>query len=146
MVNVLFIIALIFFASVSNQTRAFRCGVSLHSYQSQTVTRVIVPPLGLGGKLFFVDSMNGASVLSFLPSSKPKYKLKSYAIAVLADASAEISARSPVVVGSQINLKQRLMQDMKEAMKNKEKTKLSAIRSIQSAIKQKEVDDRIEVE
>jgi hypothetical protein len=43
-------------------------------------------------------------------------------------------------------IKQRLMQDMKEAMKNKDKAKLAAIRSIQAVIKQKEVDDRIEVE
>ncbi len=41
-------------------------------------------------------------------------------------------------------LKQRLGNDMKEAMRNKEKARLSAIRAVQSAIKQKEVDDRID--
>lgn len=41
-------------------------------------------------------------------------------------------------------LKARLMQDMKEAMKSKEKSRLAAIRAIQTAIKQKEVDDRQE--
>jgi uncharacterized protein YqeY len=35
---------------------------------------------------------------------------------------------------------------MKEAMKAKEKTKLASIRAIQTAIKQKEVDDRVEVD
>jgi uncharacterized protein YqeY len=35
---------------------------------------------------------------------------------------------------------------MKSAMKAKEKTRLAAIRAIQSAIKQKEVDDQCVVE
>ena len=43
------------------------------------------------------------------------------------------------------SLKDRLTSDMKEAMKGKQKNRLSAIRSIQTAIKQKEVDDRVEV-
>jgi uncharacterized protein YqeY len=34
---------------------------------------------------------------------------------------------------------------MKEAMRSKEKERLAAIRAIQTAIKQKEVDDRVEV-
>jgi hypothetical protein len=43
-------------------------------------------------------------------------------------------------------MKVKLSSDMKSAMKAKEKERLSAIRSIQTAIKQKEVDERIEVE
>jgi hypothetical protein len=43
------------------------------------------------------------------------------------------------------SFKDRLFQDMKQAMINKDKSKLAAIRSIQAAIKQKEVDDRVEV-
>lgn len=44
-----------------------------------------------------------------------------------------------------LTLKARLAVDMKDAMKNKQKSRLSAIRSIQTAIKQKEVDDRVDV-
>ena len=44
-----------------------------------------------------------------------------------------------------MNLKTTLSADMKEAMKAKEKLRLGAIRAIQTAIKQKEVDDRVEV-
>jgi uncharacterized protein YqeY len=36
--------------------------------------------------------------------------------------------------------------DMKEAMKSKQKVRLAAIKAIQSAMKQKEVDDRIVVD
>lgn len=43
-------------------------------------------------------------------------------------------------------IKARLAKDMKDAMKAKEKEKLAAIRAIQTAIKQKEVDDRVVVE
>eukprot|EP01041_Mallomonas_annulata_P004737 gene4736-9406_t len=43
------------------------------------------------------------------------------------------------------SLKSRLSADMKAAMKAKEKVRLSAIRAIQTAIKQKEVDERVEV-
>ena len=42
-------------------------------------------------------------------------------------------------------LKQKLQQDMKDAMRNKEKVRLSAIRAIQSAAKQKEIDERVEI-
>ncbi len=42
-------------------------------------------------------------------------------------------------------LKQRLTDDMKQAMKTKEKDRLMAIRLIQAAIKHREVDERIEV-
>lgn len=41
--------------------------------------------------------------------------------------------------------KARLAADMKEAMRSKEKERLAAIRAIQTALKQKEVDDRAEV-
>lgn len=40
-------------------------------------------------------------------------------------------------------LKLRLAADMKDAMKTKQKEKLATIRSIQAAIKQKEVDERV---
>ena len=43
------------------------------------------------------------------------------------------------------DVKTQLNGDMKNSMKNKEKEKLSAIRAIQTVIKQKEVDERIEV-
>lgn len=43
------------------------------------------------------------------------------------------------------SIKDILAADMKSSMINKEKTRLAAIRSIQAAIKQKEVDDRVEV-
>jgi hypothetical protein len=42
-------------------------------------------------------------------------------------------------------LKAKLMEDMKDSMRNKEKQRLAAIRSVQAAIKQKEVDERIEL-
>lgn len=50
-------------------------------------------------------------------------------------------ATSPPLSG----LKAKLSVDMKEAMKAKEKVKLAAIRSIQTAIKQTEVDQRVEL-
>ncbi len=43
-------------------------------------------------------------------------------------------------------LKQRIISDMKTAMKAKDKDSLKAIRMILGAIKQKEVDERIEVD
>lgn len=43
------------------------------------------------------------------------------------------------------SIKDQLAVDMKNAMKLKEKLKLSTIRSMQVAIKQKEIDDRVEV-
>lgn len=42
-------------------------------------------------------------------------------------------------------LKEKLMDDLKEAMKNKEQVKKSVVTLIRSAIKQKEVDERIEL-
>lgn len=45
-----------------------------------------------------------------------------------------------------VGLKALLMTDMKDAMKAKDKVKLSGVRAIQAAIKQKEIDDRIVVD
>jgi uncharacterized protein YqeY len=44
-----------------------------------------------------------------------------------------------------MNLKQRITEDMKLAMKARESAKLGAIRLLLAAIKQKEVDERIEL-
>ena len=44
------------------------------------------------------------------------------------------------------DLKQRIKEDMKTAMRAKEKSRLAVIRLIQAAIKQKEVDERIELD
>lgn len=44
-----------------------------------------------------------------------------------------------------MNLKERITEDMKAAMRAKDSVKLSAIRLITAAIKQKEVDERIEL-
>ena len=44
------------------------------------------------------------------------------------------------------SLKQRIQADMKSAMKNKEKERLLTIRTILAAIKQIEVDERIELD
>ncbi len=41
-----------------------------------------------------------------------------------------------------MDLKERLQQDLKEAMKNKEVTRRDTVRAIQAAIKQVEVDER----
>ena len=45
-----------------------------------------------------------------------------------------------------MSLKARITEDMKAAMKAKEVAKLSAIRLLTAAIKQKEVDERIELD
>lgn len=45
-----------------------------------------------------------------------------------------------------MSLKQQLIDDMKAAMKSGEKAKLGVIRLINAAIKQKEVDERIELD
>jgi uncharacterized protein YqeY len=42
-----------------------------------------------------------------------------------------------------VNLKERITEDMKSAMRAKDSARLGAIRYLQAAIKQKEVDDRI---
>ncbi len=43
-------------------------------------------------------------------------------------------------------LKERIISDMKEAMRNKDKERLGTIRLITAAIKQREVDERIELD
>ena len=45
-----------------------------------------------------------------------------------------------------MTLKQQLIEDMKSAMKSGDKTRLGVIRLINAAIKQKEVDERIELD
>lgn len=45
-----------------------------------------------------------------------------------------------------MNLKQRINEDMKAALKAKDSARLSAIRLLMAAIKQKEVDERIELD
>jgi uncharacterized protein YqeY len=45
-----------------------------------------------------------------------------------------------------MSLKQRLMEDLKTSMKTKDKTKKNAITLIRSAIKQQEVDQRVELQ
>lgn len=45
-----------------------------------------------------------------------------------------------------LTIKQRLTVEMKDAMKSKNKSKLSAVKSILNAIKQKEIDERIVVD
>ena len=49
-------------------------------------------------------------------------------------------------IQSSPTIKEKLASDMKAAMKAKEKIRLSGIRAIQTAIKQREVDDRIVVD
>ena len=43
-------------------------------------------------------------------------------------------------------IKQRIQEDVKQAMRNKDKERLGVLRMILAAIKQKEVDDRIELD
>lgn len=45
-----------------------------------------------------------------------------------------------------MNLKQRITEDMKAAMKAKDAARLSAVRLLLAAIKQREVDERIELD
>ena len=42
-----------------------------------------------------------------------------------------------------LSLKERIQEDMKSAMRNKDSTRLGIIRLIMAAIKQREVDERI---
>ena len=44
-----------------------------------------------------------------------------------------------------MSIKDRILDDMKAAMRAKDKERLGAIRLIQAAIKQREVDERIEL-
>lgn len=45
-----------------------------------------------------------------------------------------------------MSLKERLMEDLKSSMKNKDKVRKNVITMVRSAIKQREVDERIELE
>lgn len=45
-----------------------------------------------------------------------------------------------------MSLKEQIKDDMKTAMRGREKARLAVIRLIQSAIKQREVDDRVELD
>jgi uncharacterized protein YqeY len=45
-----------------------------------------------------------------------------------------------------MSLKEKITSDMQNAMRSKDSEKLNAIRLLQSSIKQKEVDDRIEID
>jgi len=45
-----------------------------------------------------------------------------------------------------MSLKEKITADMQNAMRSKDSEKLNAIRLLQSSIKQKEVDDRIEID
>ena len=58
----------------------------------------------------------------------------------MTDASTPQPESTPV----ERTLKMRLSDEMKAAMKSGDKTRLAVIRLIQSALKQKEVDERIE--
>lgn len=44
-----------------------------------------------------------------------------------------------------VSMRDKLFADMKDAMKSKDKVKLSGVRAILTAIKQREVDERVEV-
>ena len=45
-----------------------------------------------------------------------------------------------------MSLKEKITADMQDAMRSKESEKLNAIRLLQSSIKQKEVDDRVDID
>ena len=45
-----------------------------------------------------------------------------------------------------ITLKDRILADMKDAMRSKDKERLSAIRLLRAAIQRREIDDRIELD
>ena len=60
--------------------------------------------------------------------------------------SEEKGDTTPAAASAPVGLKALLMTDMKDAMKAKDKVKLSGVRAIQAAIKQKEIDDRIVVD
>jgi uncharacterized protein YqeY len=53
--------------------------------------------------------------------------------------------RTLLILESRMSLKQQITEDMKAAMRAKETARLATIRLLTAAIKQKEVDERIEV-
>lgn len=92
--------------------------------------------------LLVVLMLNLSSVLAWAPSHRPRALLSSRAIRPrtlrLLCTPTDTAPEAPPSGG----LKALLSQDMRAAMKNKEKARLNAIRNILTAIKQKEVDDR----
>ena len=50
-----------------------------------------------------------------------------------------------MIEGENVTLKERLMEDMKVSMRNKETLKKSVITMIRASVKQKEVDDRVDL-
>ena len=70
----------------------------------------------------------------FLSPSRPRSFSSTFTLKM----SDEDATAAPVT-----SIKTRLAADMKEAMKSKQKERLAAVRSIQAAIKQREVDDRV---
>ena len=45
-----------------------------------------------------------------------------------------------------MSLKERINKDMKDAMRSRQSERLSAIRMLLAAVKQKEIDDRIDLD
>ena len=55
------------------------------------------------------------------------------------------SYRKQLEMATPAEFKAQLMNDMKEAMKAKEKVRLTSVKAIQAAIKQKEIDEQKEI-
>ena len=58
-------------------------------------------------------------------------------------AEAARKKKRQLIEGENMTLKERLMEDMKVSMRNKETLKKSVITMIRASVKQKEVDDRV---
>src|SRR3954467_5349899 len=63
-----------------------------------------------------------------------------------ASAQPDAAAKAVLVVTPRIALKQQITEDMKAAMRAKESARLSTIRLLLAAIKQREVDERIDLD
>ena len=87
----------------------------------------------MGSVLFLVLSF--ALVQSYVNVPFNRFNKLVLQCAPSSDQSAPVSA-----IKTQLNI------DMKESMKAKQKERLAAIRAVQTAIKQKEVDERVAVE
>ena len=92
----------------------------------------------LSSFLVFILIVSISSVLSF------KVGVNSWRRTHILNCAPESTTGVPAPTPS--GIKSRLANDMKEAMRSKQKEKLAAIRAIQTAIKQKEVDDRVIVD
>jgi len=57
-----------------------------------------------------------------------------------------VSSGVPLLNGEEMSLKEQINEDMKAAMRAKDMTKLGTIRLLTAAMKQKEVDERIELD